>query len=326
MRNVIFASGLALSGVAAGVWQRVIRRSGVLEAHAPYLVDETGQPSRHGVRVTAMGTTMFLVDDGDTQVLIDPFLTPVPLWAAATNRPVATASGVVDAALNRVQANRVEAVLVSHSHHDHALDLAHVAHRTGAAVHGSVSTLNIARGGDVSEDYLHMLDVSTRIDIGQISVQVIASRHSPNPLGGEHATIDAPLRQPVGIKAYTEGGTYDFLISAGGQQMLFKNSAHWIPGALDNLEVDVLFLGVGGLGKADDAFVDGYLQATIGTLRPHTVVPTHWNDLFAPVRPHLPLQRKLIDLAPTSLNRTHAKATEVEARFVILDAFATLNV
>ena len=37
-------------------------------------------------------------------------------------------------------------MFIAHSHHDHALDVAYIAKRTGARVYGSDSTLNLARG------------------------------------------------------------------------------------------------------------------------------------------------------------------------------------
>ncbi|MET7728522.1 MBL fold metallo-hydrolase [Streptomyces mirabilis] len=273
-----------------------------------------------------MGTTMMLVDDGTTQILIDAFITPAGLLDAALGRPVSTDPDAVDTALDKVGADRVRAIFISHSHHDHALDVAYIANRTGATVHGSPSTLNIARGGNVPEDRLALLDPEKSVSVGSFTVRTIASKHSPNPMGGEGATIDKPLLQPAPISAYKEGGTYDFLVAAPEKSMLFKGSANWIPGALGGVHADALFLGIGGLGRAEQGFSKDFLDATIGTVQPAIVIPTHWNDFFCPIHEGLPLQRKLIDNTPAAFDTVLARTKADGVDIGLLEAFASITI
>lgn len=329
MRRSRVIGGAIVALLATGalvVYVTVIRVSGSIEPYQRLLVDDSSRPGPDNVTVTAMGTSMMLLDDGTTQILIDPFLTSVGLVDSALNRGVSTNASVVDDGLRRAAADRVAAVFVSHSHHDHALDLAHVALRTGATVHGSASTLNIARGGDVPEDRLRPLDTRRPVTVGAFQVRTLASRHSPAPSGGEGATIDRPLRQPAGVRDYKEGGTFDFLVTHGSRSMLFKGSANWVPHALDDVRVDALFLGVAGLGKADADYAEAYLDATLGAVKPRTVVPTHWNDFFSPVRPGMPLQRRLVDDSPTSFDRVVRRAERDGVRVSLLDAFSSISV
>jgi L-ascorbate metabolism protein UlaG (beta-lactamase superfamily) len=319
---------LALLGVlgiaAAIIWQFKLRHSGDLDDYAAYLIRDTAVPAAGAVKVTYVGTTMMLVDDGTTQIVIDPFVTHIGLVDAGLDRAVSTDEDAVTTALERVGANRVKAIFVSHSHYDHAFDLAAVERHTGALVYGSRSTLNVARGGGIPEVQLRLFDLDAPATIGAFTVRVLASKHSPNPLGGEGATIDEPLRQPTRIRAYKEGGTYDFLITRDDHRMLFKGSANWIPGALDRVRADALFLGVGGLGKEPDAFVDGYFAATIDTVRPMLVIPTHWNDFFSPAEPPLPLGRKFMDRTPVGFDRLLARARRDGVHFGILDVYASV--
>ncbi|HEX4246853.1 MAG TPA: MBL fold metallo-hydrolase, partial [Pseudonocardia sp.] len=129
--------------------------------------------------------------------MIDAFLTPVSFLDAAVRRGVSTDESVVASALDRVRADRVEAIFISHSHFDHAFDVASIALRTGATVFGSESTLNIARGGGVPEAQLRLFDLVTSVQVGDLAVRTLASRHSPNPVGGEGVTIATPLLQPA---------------------------------------------------------------------------------------------------------------------------------
>jgi L-ascorbate metabolism protein UlaG (beta-lactamase superfamily) len=316
---------IVLAVVAGGAfWQTQLRASGVLADDAAHLIDDRGVPADGAVKVTYLGTTMMLVDDGTTQILIDPFITRIGLFAAVFKRPVSTDEAAVDKALARAGATRVRAIFVSHSHHDHAFDLAYVARRTGALVYGSISTLNIARGGDVPEAQLRQVNAEVPATVGSFTVRVLTSKHSPHPVGGEGATIDAPLRQPAPAGAYKVGGTYDFLIARDDHHILFKGSANFIPGALDGIHADALFLGIAGLGKAPEAFADSYLAATIDTVHPSLVVPTHWNDFFAPMAPPLPLSRKVVDHAPAAFARLLARAQRDHVRFGILDAYGSV--
>lgn len=300
------------------------RHSGRLADYAAYLADDTHTPDTGQVKVTYLGTTTHLVEHGTTRVLVDAYLTRVTLADFALHRRVSTSPRTVATLLNRAGVDQLDAIFVSHSHFDHALDLACIAERTGALVHGSESTLNVARGGDVPEQRLHAFDLTQPVGFGDISVRVLRSRHSPRVLGGEGTPIGAPLPQPAAVWDYKEGGTYDFLVTAGNVRMLFKNSANWIPGVLDGITVDVLFLGIAGLGNADPAFAQGFLDATVGTVRPALVVPTHWNDFFCRVTPDLRLQRGLIDHIPAAFDRLRRRLDDEHIEFAILDAFSSL--
>jgi L-ascorbate metabolism protein UlaG (beta-lactamase superfamily) len=324
--GLLASAGFAIAGAR-------LRHSGDLTDYQHLLVDDP-ETSGKTVRVTGLGTTMMLIDDGETQILLDPYISHVSLADAALLRPVSTDGAAVDAALDRVGAGRagdgrVRAIWVSHSHHDHALDLAYIARRTGAIVYGSDSTLNIARGGAVPEAQLQRLDLRTPTTIGNFEVATIASRHPSPVLGGRGSTIGGPLTQPASIWAYKEGGTYDFLIASRGPElgprMLFKGSADLHGNALVDQKVDALFLGIGGLGKADRAFADRYLDATIGALNPDVVVPTHWNDFFSPVLPNLPLHRRLIDDTPAAFGRVLDRI-QPGVRVGLLDAFGSIAV
>jgi L-ascorbate metabolism protein UlaG (beta-lactamase superfamily) len=320
--TLLLTAGLGVVGVFA--YPR-LHHSGSLSPYREYLRNDARNELRDGaVRVTALGTTMMLIDDGQTQILIDPYLTSISFMDAALDRAVSTNASEVDAALDRVGAARVKAILVSHSHFDHTFDLAYVAKRTGALVIGSASALNIARSSGIAEEKLRLAKPDEAFDVDGFAVRPLASRHHPHVFGGEGATIDAPLRQPASIRAYKEGGTFDFLVSRKGHTMLFKTSANWVPGALDAIRADVLFLGVGALGNDDEVYAKEYFDATIDALHPHIVVATHWNDFFSPVAPPLPLERTAFGHTPLAFDRLLVRAKRAGAQAVILDAFSEL--
>lgn len=246
-------------------------------------------PTEGAIAVTFLGTTSLLVDDGETQLLIDGFITR-PSLADVTTSEIATDPAAVDAALARAGAGRVAALFVAHSHWDHALDAAYVAQRTGARLHGSESTLNIARGGGLPEARMTLYAPGEPLPIGRFTVAILPSKHSPPTPGVNDdlgLTIDAPLPQPALVADYVEGGSFDILIAHDDHTILVKPSANSIAGALDDVRADVLFLGTATLGHQDSAFQHAFYDQTVTTVQPTLVIPVHWDDFFAPLTHHL---------------------------------------
>jgi len=263
--------------------------------------DEPPYECRDGsIKVTFLGTTTLLFDDGRTQLMIDGFLSRPALSTVVFGR-VQTNPAVVDGVLERVFDHgrdlRLEAIFVSHSHYDHALDVAYIAERTGAHLYGSRSTLNIGRGGGLCEAQM------TRIrpdpapwHVGAFEVTVLASRHSPatifNPVGG---VVKAPLQQPARYLDYAEETTVDFLIAHCDRKILVKASANSVAAAP---KADVLFLATSQLGRQSTEFMNNFYAQAVAAAHPSLLVPIHWDDFFEPLTGHL---RE----APWPIDNTH---------------------
>ncbi len=148
---------------------------------------------------------------------------------------IETEPKVVDAALEKVGVTKLAALFVAHSHYDHALDRAYVARQTSTPVlHGSSSTINVGRGGDVPAKQLVEFEHGRHYGFGRFTVTVLESRHSPvirflnDDLGQK---IERPLKQPAGFKDYKEGGAYDFLIRNGANAVLVNAGGSYIEGS-----------------------------------------------------------------------------------------------
>ena len=236
------------------------------------------------MKITYLGTTMLLLDDGTDQILFDCHVTRPSLWKCAFGK-LKTDPLVCERVFRDFEPNRVRAVFLSHSHHDHCLDLPYFANRTGALVFGSESSLNVARGGDVAEDKLQRYVPDTEISIGKFSVRVMKSLHSKpflfnNNLG---QTIDHPLTQPAAMKEFKEGGSFEFLITHSKKTILIRPSYNFIPGALKGVHADILYLGISGLAKDHADTRKRFFSETIGRVKPEIVIPIHWDNFFLPL-------------------------------------------
>ncbi len=181
--------------------------------------------------------------------------------------------------------DRLKAIFISHTHHDHVMDMPFVAKKTGAMVYGTSSALNVARGGDVPEEQLAEFQDGMTYNIGDYSIRVIKSLHSkPTILNNDLGVpIEQPLRQPAKLRDYKEGGSYDFYVESKGKRILIRTSFNYIKGQLDGYQADVLFLGVAGLAKADEETERIFFQETVEKVQPKLVIPLHWDNFFSPL-------------------------------------------
>lgn len=238
-------------------------------------------PAPDGAPLTAtwFGTTAVLVSDGEHAVMIDPFFTRPPgLVPLLLNRPIAPDEPRIAAALTSAGVRRLDAVLVSHSHFDHAMDAGVVARLTGAALLGSASTANIGRGAGLPEAQLVTVASGVPVRRGPFRITFVRSVHAGASGGHPTGNITAPLVPPARYLDYREGGSWSILVEHARGSVLHHGSAGFVPGALQGLRADVVFLGVALL---DD--LGPYLREVVDAVGARHIVPTHWDDFTRPL-------------------------------------------
>lgn len=252
------------------------------------------------MKVTFFGTTTLLFDDGKDQILFDAHMTrPSLMKYIFGSEPTDTA--LVDEKLKLHHVDRLRAIFISHTHHDHVMDAPYIARQCGAKIYGSASAMNVARGGDVSEDRLVQFEADGVYEVGGYRIKVIPSLHSkPTVLNNDLGqTIDKPLRQPARLRDYKEGGSYDFYVEAEGKRFMIRPSFNYIEGQMDGYRADVLFLGVAGLQKADEMTEKKFFSETVDKLQPELVIPLHWDNFFSPLTKPAKGMPKLIEKTET---------------------------
>ncbi len=237
------------------------------------------------VTVTWFGVTTLLFDDGETQILIDGFISRPGLMDVLARRPVDNDAASINFFLNNYRVRRLAAIIPVHSHYDHAMDIGAIANRSSASVLGSATTANIARGAGVPEDQIVVVEDGAEYGFGQFSVRFIESPHAPVgwrgsvPLPG---VLDEPLALPAPVTAYPEGRSYSLLIAHPEGSTLVQGSAGIRDSALDAFPVDVVMLGVGGLGKLGREYLNDYWLATVTATGAKTAVAVHFDDFTRP--------------------------------------------
>lgn len=266
---------------------------------APYKALELKGPSPASgeLRAQFLGVTTVLFDDGKTSIMTDGFFSRPPALQMALGK-IGPDHARIDDALDRSGvtkpgASKLDALLVAHSHFDHALDSGRVAKLTGARLVGTASTGEIGLAESVPDDRIELVCDGKTFDFGAFAITAIQSPHSPN--AKFPGVIEKPFHPPTHVSNYKEGGkeeegggNYSFLIRHGGISMLFHPSANVVPERFQGVQADVVFLGIGTLGLQSTAFAERYWNAVVRDTGARLVIPVHWDAFNLPL--HEPLQ------------------------------------
>ncbi|SDX27770.1 L-ascorbate metabolism protein UlaG, beta-lactamase superfamily [Amycolatopsis xylanica] len=245
------------------------------------------KPSDGSLRVTFLGVSTLLFDDGETAIMTDGFFSRPGKLKALTSK-IGPNRAVVTRSLERAGVSELAAVIAVHSHYDHAMDTPLVASLTGAQVIGSTSTANIALGQGLPADRIQTPAHGEPLKFGRFTVTLLPSEHSPKPVAP--GVISEPLTPPARLGAYEMGECYTVHIGYDDRGIVVNGSAGWVPGALDGYEAEVVYLGIGGMGKQSDEFRSTLWREIVATVGARKVVPIHWDDFFRPLdRPLVPL-------------------------------------
>ena len=247
--------------------------------------DVTSASTADQVTVTWLGVTTLLFDDGETQLLIDGFFSRPSLGDILFGRPVTNDAATINYALNEYGMRRLAAIIPTHSHFDHAMDVGALANRSSASLLGSNSTLAIARGAGVPEDQLTPVSVGQRYEFGDFGVTLLPSSHAPIGWSGSvpyAGTIDAPLTFPQPVSSMREGGSYSVVIDHPQGTAIVQGSAGLPDGALADITADVLFMSVGGLETLGKNYVEQYWQLVVTSTGVRVVYPVHFDDFTQP--------------------------------------------
>jgi len=281
-RTAITTAAVVVVASAAVVWLWHGRASLEDIDWQPYPAIE---PSLDAVTVTWLGVTTLLFDDGETQILIDGFFSRPSLADIIFDRSVQSDAATINFVLDEYRMRRLAAIIPTHSHFDHAMDIGAIGNRSSASILGSETSAQIARGAGVPEDQIIIVTSGNEYSFGRFTVTMIDSSHAPIGWGGSvpyAGTVDEPLSAPAPISAWREGKSYSIVIAHPHGTTIVQGSAGFLEGALDEVKADVVMLGVGLLEGLGRNHAEQYWQALVSTTGAKHVFPIHFDDYTQP--------------------------------------------
>jgi len=240
------------------------------------------------VELKYLGTAGWEIKDGNITVLVDPYISRVKLGTGPSISPLDKRETVLrsdyfvsDKELIDSLINKVDFILVHHSHFDHLSDVPYIAKKTGAKVIGTETTINILRGYGINNDQLYPVRGGEDYQFEEFSVRVIPSIHSA--LNNKHyldsREYTKPPKTPLKVSDFIEGRSLMFLARFNSHEILTMGSMNFVERELVGVHPDILLAGVNqsqlGLYNYNERLikVTGY---------PKTIIPTHWDNFRLP--------------------------------------------
>ncbi|MEX2194051.1 MAG: metal-dependent hydrolase [Thermoleophilaceae bacterium] len=190
-----------------------------------------------------LGHACFELTDGDTRVLIDPFLTGNPKAAAAASDLDPTH------------------IFLTHGHADHIGDVADIAKRTGAQVVAIVEVANEL--SDAGVENVSDPNIGGTVEFDGVWVRLTPAWHTSTTPGG---TVNTPAGMVIGL-----GGKVVYHL---GDTALFSDLA--LPARRDDIDVALMCIGGHYTMDRHDAVAAAELVGA------KTVIPCHY-DTFPPI-------------------------------------------
>jgi L-ascorbate metabolism protein UlaG (beta-lactamase superfamily) len=231
-----------------------------------------------GLTLEWLGVSGYRLECEGHTLLIDPYVSRVPLGAVLRRAPAIPDRALIDRYIGAPE--RCVGILVGHTHFDHAVDAPAIAKRLGCQAYGSRSLARLMALHGAGEQAVEVVPYR-RYELGPFSVSFTPSAHSKLLLGlavpfdGE-LTCDHLDGLTPG--AYRCGQIFGIHIEVAGATFYHQGSANLIDDAVRVSDVDFFLAGVAGRG-----FTPGYWRRVLELLRPSTVIPTHYDDFFRPL-------------------------------------------
>ncbi|MFZ4712427.1 MAG: MBL fold metallo-hydrolase [Bacteriovoracaceae bacterium] len=229
-----------------------------------------------------LGITGFSLSDGKTTLLFDPVITRPSLFDILFRRSIKSDPTLVDAWIKQAKLTKVDATFVTHSHHDHSLDMPEFAKKLGGHVYGSPSTITIARNFGVNEEELKPIKEDQVIQVGDFKITVVQNEHVSilGPLYFAKGEVEKKeMNKDSSVFDYKMGDSFGYFIEHPEGKIVFQATSKVPPKYQQNgFPASVVLLSV---AKIDG--IEHLLSKVISMYKPHTIVPLHFDNFFKPI-------------------------------------------
>ena len=229
---------------------------------------------KQGIRVTYLGTNAYLLESRSATLLVDPYFSRMSLLRVALNLRALPKRDLIERYL---PVRQIDAVIVTHGHIDHLLDVAEVMTLTGAKLIASPTSVRLIQSFGMDRARCIPLIGGETVRLRGATVRSFAVQHD-RLLG--RVPFDGPPRRlpPRFVSDWVCGEPLAFLIEMGGRRLYIESGGRPGGSPCQGIgPVDLAILGV-ALPDARKRF-----PPTLQRLRPRYVLPSHQDDFFRPL-------------------------------------------
>ncbi len=229
-------------------------------------------PLPKGVELTWLGTAGFRLAYQGYVLWIDPYVTRLAMRDLLLRHVVPSSDDAIARWIDRA-----DAILVGHTHFDHALDVPAIARRFGCRALGSRSLAHQMALHGLGEQAI-VVEPHASYELGPFRVRFTPSVHSKLWLGmsvnyGGELTCDHV--DELVPQAYRCGQVWGICVEVAGARIYHQGSADFVEDELRERGVDLFLCGIAGR-----RFSPHYVERIVAKLAPHAIVPTHYDDFF----------------------------------------------
>jgi L-ascorbate metabolism protein UlaG (beta-lactamase superfamily) len=236
---------------------------------------EMTQVLPEGLSMQWLGTAGFVLAYEGFCLVIDPHLSRYSLRSVLSKHALRPQAELLDRYVPRA-----DAILVGHTHFDHALDVPELARRRSCKVYGSTSLQALMQIA-CQADRAVAVEPGIVYSLGPFDVTFVRSLHSKLLLGlkvnGE-GEITCDHLDHLHQGNYRCGQVFGIHIAVAGRTFYHQGSANLIESELLHRDVDYLLCGIAGRG-----FTPNFTERILTSLRPQTVIAHHHDNFFLPV-------------------------------------------
>lgn len=237
-------------------------------------------PVPAGLEIEWLGTAGYRLTYQGHTVLIDPYLTRVPLRAVFRRSPALADPSLHERFLGRTALGDVVGILVGHTHFDHAIDVPVLAQSLDTTAYGSDSLVRLMALYGLER---RTVQVAPRqpYELGPFTARFFPSLHSKLLLGYKvpfDGALSCEHLDALSPPAYRCGAVYGIHITVAGTTLYHQGSANLIDDEVPTGGVDIFLAGIAGR-----SFTEAYWNRILPRLGPAVVLANHFDDFFRPL-------------------------------------------
>lgn len=218
------------------------------------------------------GATCLLFEDEKTRLIVDPFVTRVPLHKVIFNSKVESNKKRVKKYFGPSEKKTI--IFISHTHYDHILDLPEVLKiNPKAIVYGTRDVIPILTANNINLERLKIVKEGSTVSFNQFEMKVFEVVHSNLPMDIEFARGTSKLSKDSGARDFKMESNLSFYLNYKEKKILFHPTA--IPREYPAFgELDLLIVGLTSKN------IDELKEKIIAKVKAKKVYPVHNDNFF----------------------------------------------